>query len=265
MKTTAQDLTKRINASLETIATETDAMKQSEAFREWLRQCAKFYNYSIGNQMLIQWQFPNAGHVAGFNRWLKLRRYVRKGSRGIQILAPCIYADKDDATKRRVFYKIAYVFDESQTDGEPLIQLDWKSPERVEELEARLTDYIKSFGVKVSRVDHLPGSVQGSYSRHGNKIEILETAGTKTLIHEIAHAMLHKDTNQELTREERETEAEAVAFVVCDHFGITTKSPAYLATWSSAELIKAHAERIRQAAKNIIIAVEQEQEQEQVQ
>jgi hypothetical protein len=88
--TTAQDLTATIDQSIKTLAAETDAARQNEAFRLWLTTMSRFYSYSFGNQMLIAFQCPTASHVAGFRRWQSMNRFVRKGEKGIRILAPII-------------------------------------------------------------------------------------------------------------------------------------------------------------------------------
>ena len=109
-------------------------------------------------------------------------RYVRKGERGIPILAPVIVkADEDGVEDRKlVGFRVAYVFDESQTDGEPLpAPPNWKSPQKNEQLSERLTQYATDNGITV-KVQELPGSTQGVSS--GGRILLSPAAGTKTLI-----------------------------------------------------------------------------------
>lgn len=74
--------------------------------------------YSLGNQLLIAYQFPTASEVAGFREWLKRGRCVRKGERGIGILAPSFTPRVDDDGVEHVsrFYRTVFVFDVSQTD-----------------------------------------------------------------------------------------------------------------------------------------------------
>ena len=83
---------------------------------------ARFHRYSLGNVLLIAWQCPHASHVAGFHAWKRLGRRVRKGERAIHILAPVVYREiaSDPTSERLVAFKMACVFDVSQTDGQPL-------------------------------------------------------------------------------------------------------------------------------------------------
>lgn len=114
----ASELNAGIRSTIEQLANETDAARQSELFRNYLKTSAAFYDYSWHNQMLIWKQRPDASFVGGFNTWLKCGRYVRKGEKGIAILAPMFFKDKNekgDDTKR-IWFKIVYVFDRLSRD-----------------------------------------------------------------------------------------------------------------------------------------------------
>src|SRR5437879_2419962 len=96
---------------------------QSEALKTYLAVMSRFHRYSWGNILLIYSQRPDATHVAGFHSWLKLRRYVRKGEKGIVILAPMVGRKKsaDELTEdeqTRVFgFRAAHVFDRLSRDS----------------------------------------------------------------------------------------------------------------------------------------------------
>jgi hypothetical protein len=114
----AGELNAGIRSTIEQLANETDAARQSELFRNYLKTSAAFYDYSWHNQMLIWKQRADASFVGGFNTWLKCGRYVRKGEKGIAILAPMFFKDKNangDDTKR-IWFKIVYVFDRLSRD-----------------------------------------------------------------------------------------------------------------------------------------------------
>ena len=92
---------------------------QSERLKEYLAALARFRRYSWGNVMLIASQKPNATHVAGFHAWHKLGRFVKKGEKGILILAPIVRKNADnneetgpDKSSVAVGFRAAYVFDE---------------------------------------------------------------------------------------------------------------------------------------------------------
>src|ERR1700737_3399138 len=122
----ADDKVRKIaEEALDRLAAELEAGK-SEALKNYLAAMGRFHRYSWGNSLLIYSQRPEATHVAGFHAWLKMRRYVRKGEKGIVILAPMVGRKKSDDeltedNQTRVFgFRAAHVFDVSQTDGEPL-------------------------------------------------------------------------------------------------------------------------------------------------
>ncbi len=85
-----QELTEKINESITALCAETDTAKQNETYRAWLRTLSRFYSYSFNNWLLIYTQRPDASRVAGFQTWKSLGRFVKKGERGIRILAPII-------------------------------------------------------------------------------------------------------------------------------------------------------------------------------
>jgi antirestriction protein ArdC len=196
-------------------------------------------------------------------------RYVRKGEKGIAILAPMFFKNKNangDDTKR-IWFKIVYVFDISQTDGTPLPELPTKSVgNRGEDMLARLLRFAESRGIVVRFVDKCKINGAAGTSR-GTEIEIrtTETDATTqaaTLAHEIAHSLLHwtEDGHKITTRDglqigkqHRELEAEAVAYVVGSYFGIQSPSDFYLATYrvTPAMLLEA-VETIAKTVKTIL-------------
>lgn len=260
-KTTANDLNTIIKAHLEDLAKETDKARISDEMVRYLDFCAKFHQYSPSNIWLILMSKPNATHVAGFNAWKKMGRYVKRGEKGIAILAPMIYReDPDDEDSLKVLrgFRVVHVFDISQTDGQPLPeQPNWKSPEKNLELQKKLMDFAEQNGIKVT-IEELEGETQGIST--GGSILLSPNAGTKTLIHELAHEHLHQVENNQLSRAEKELEAEAVAYIVAKHFGISDlKSPNYIALHGNeAQDIKGCMSKITDKAKLLIEFVEGE-------
>lgn len=248
------ELTAHLEQTLEALAIHTGEVQHSEQFIEYLKSCSRFHAYSFGNILLILWQKPSATRVAGYHAWQKMNRHVRKGEKGIAILAPCIYSDKEDATKIRIFFKTVYVFDISQTDGEPLPEINWRTTEQNIELQTALTALVEANGWQVAYTESLDGA-EGMCQYSIKTISLLKGTGTSTLIHEIGHMLLHED-HRDMSREDKETEAESVAFVVCTHFGIETAAPTYLAGWSEPKQIKEHADRIIKTAHRIIECVQ---------
>src|SRR5438309_8935659 len=103
------------------------AIQDSESFRRWLDISARFHRYSLGNQLLIALQRPDATYVAGYNAWLKLGRHVKRGEKGIAILAPHrrkVTTDAGEEEQRVTGFGTGHVFALEQTDGEPLPRVD---------------------------------------------------------------------------------------------------------------------------------------------
>jgi len=256
---TSKDLSTRITKHIQELAQATDAARISEEMLHYLDMCARFHKYSPQNVWLIIMSKPNAFRVAGFHRWRSMGRYVKKGEKGIAILAPLMFrVDPDDPDNKNTElggFKVVYVFDVSQTDGEPLPEPpEWKSPEKNAELNRKLTEFAISHNIVVLEKEQ-PGEVQGRSLK--GAVEIDPSAGTKTLVHEIAHELLHNEGSPKLHVNIRELEAESVAYVVCKHFGMDgLASPNYIALHgATAELIIGHLTRIRTTATEIINAV----------
>jgi len=201
---------------------------QSEAMTNYLTVMAKFHDYSFRNCLLIAMQKPDATHVAGFNRWKDLNRFVRKGEKGIAILAPLVYRkkpddDNNDKPTEKVLrgFKVVHVFDISQTEGEELpgfASLAGDPGERLSQLEA----LIRRHGITL-KYEPLPTSVLG-LSRGGEIVVVPTLSPAETfsvLAHEFAHERLHQgERKKQVSKTVRETEAEAVAFVVCKAVGL---------------------------------------------
>jgi hypothetical protein len=251
----SSDLKTRITEHIQELAEATDAARVSEEMQQYLDMCARFHRYSPQNVWLILMTRRDATHVAGFKKWQSMGRHVKKGERGIPILAPIfkkIENNDSEEVEKLIGFKVVYVFDVSQTEGESLPgPPDWKSPEKNAELTKLLMDFALSKDIIVE-VKDLPGEIQGASC--GGKIILDPEAGTKTLIHEIAHEMLHqvKDAPKDSTI--RELEAESVAYIVAKHFGLDgLSSPNYNALHgATAKMILEHMERIRKSATEII-------------
>jgi hypothetical protein len=207
----------------------------SEGLTAYLTAMGRFHNYSFGNILEIARQKPDATRVAGLYAWNQLKRRVKKGERGIRILAPVIgikrkkdeEAEKDIRIQNHsvlVGFRSAYVFDVSQTDGEELPELSTKVSGDVGEQRERLIDFIVAQGIELEFKESIAPALGASY---GGKIVLLPGQSTaeefSTLVHELSHEMLHKaDRRTATTKIVRETEAEAIAFVVGKTIGLDT-------------------------------------------
>lgn len=247
-----------------------ESVRSSEGWAKWLRFQASLYRYSWNNTMLIALQCPGASIVMGFRKWQEQDRQVRKGEKSIKILAPCFRKQTDkntgEETSVLAFFRTVSVFDVSQTDGEEL-PLPCQPLEGGDSgLYAALKTHSEKRGVPV-RTESIPGMAHGYYDCIGKFIAVessnSQAQQAKTLAHEIAHSKLHADfSRDEQSRGDRELEAESVAYIVCNHFGLETGeySFAYVANWKGAEAIKGlkkSASRIAKAAKEIIEALEE--------
>ena len=205
---------------------------QSEVLRSYLAAMGKFHRYSASNILLIMTQRPDATHVAGYQTWRKLHRHVTRGAKGIMIFAPLVRrvvnANDCGMESRRedlVGYRAAVVFDVADTEGIPLPELS-KFAGNPGEYLARLKSLVTESGHSLEySTSILPALGQCS----PGKIIVLPGLSPAeefhVLTHEIAHSRLHFSARRaETTKRIRETEAEAVAFVVSQAIGLDTNS-----------------------------------------
>ena len=246
-----KELTDRLEAGIKEVFA-------SGHYREYLSAVHKFHSYSYNNSMLILMQKPEASYVAGFKTWETLGRHVKKGEKGITILAPCPYKSvnyvdvldpntgqvkRDEQGKvmkerkeiSRASFKAISIFDIYQTEGEPL-------PELAKELQGEISNYkvlmdsIRDVAPVPIRFDTWDVTKKGYYDLVTQEIVIKsgmsELQTVKTAIHETAHSILHKDKTHTKDSKTMEVEAESVAFVVCQYLGLDTSdySFGYLAS-----------------------------------
>ncbi len=138
---TGARLQERIHTYVEELARLTDQARISAAMQAYLETCARIHRYSWHNTLLILLARSQARLVAGYHTWLKLKRHVRQGEKGIPILAPIVVRDLDAGEDGQAILrcKVVYVFDIARAEGEALPPPpDWKSPARSRELSDRL-------------------------------------------------------------------------------------------------------------------------------
>ena len=229
----------------------------------YLTALSRFHNYSFGNVMLIMAQRPDATHVAGFNTWKSLGRSVKKGEKGLLIIAPMLLKPREeertDDDQPRLRFRAVHVFDISQTEGDPLPE-----PARVGgdpgEALSRLETAIRSGGIELEEHEHL-GGAEGAST--GGRIMIRSGQDPaerfSTLVHEWAHELLHQRTGEKRPpKVVRETEAEAVAFVVGQAIGLDTgtASADYIRLYrGDGTTLAASMDRIQKASDTIITAL----------
>ena len=202
----------------------------SDCLARYLTAMSRFHGYSWNNVLLICLQRATATHVAGFQTWHRFGRFVRKGEKGIVILAPLIgkknSEDDSESEEKRLFgFRAAYVFDISQTDGEPLPEFATVQGDPTEHT-ARLKAFVTEQGIALGYSDSIRPALGVS---RGGAITLacgLSAAQEfSTLAHELAHEKLHRtERRTQTTKMIRETEAEAVAFVVCRAIGLDTNT-----------------------------------------
>ncbi|WP_263382020.1 ArdC-like ssDNA-binding domain-containing protein [Granulicella arctica] len=243
----------------------------SDALTAYLNAMSRFHSYSFGNVLEIARQRPTATKVAGMYAWNQLGRRVKKGEKGIRILAPIIglkrksdeEAEKDitkQNTRVLVGFRNAYVFDVEQTEGVELPAMREVYGD-VGENHDRLVSFIERQGIELVYTEKIAPALGMSY---GGRIAILpgqsEAETFATLLHELAHEMLHKaERRTTTTKVVRETEAEAIAFVVGKAVGLEvgTASADYIALYhGNASLLIESLEVIQQTSAVILAALE---------
>ena len=259
-KQSNKDRIKEITAGIEKGIME---LFESDRYRQYLSTMSRFHKYSLNNVMLIHSQRPDATLVAGFNKWKnQFGRHVKKGERGIQILAPVPFKKKVDEVKldphtkapmldkdgnlvkeeKEVsvpMFKVVSVFDVSQTDGKPLPVLAHSLSGDVQQYEVFMEALRRTSPVPIV-IAHTDRDVDGFFDLTAQQITIQDgMSQVQTIcagVHEIAHSKLHNyDKMTELAddgvtvlapeekdRHTEEVEAESISYAVCQYFGIET-------------------------------------------
>ncbi|WP_114578782.1 ImmA/IrrE family metallo-endopeptidase [Saliphagus sp. LR7] len=295
-ETRSDEMNSTIEEWVDDLVTDVDEAAASAEFQEWLDIQSRFHDYSHRNTLLIKLQCPEASRVAGYNTWRnEFDRHVQEGESAIWIWAPIItkqcpecenspsYHDNSDCeydetppeewSKGLVGFKPASVFDISQTEGEPLPDLETEATGDPGELVPALLESADSLGVETRIVppdEWRYGEAKGVCKRRSMmtmhpQVEVKDRENqadlASTLIHEYAHAILHFEVEEEMERSKRELEAEAVAYVVGRYFGVDTSGSAfYLAAWSGddAEAITGRLGRISHTAQELIDTLEEQ-------
>ncbi|GCF12084.1 hypothetical protein Harman_00190 [Haloarcula mannanilytica] len=278
----------------EELVTEVEAAKSSQQFQQWLDVQSQFHDYSYRNTLLIARQCPEATKVAGYRTWQEeFDRQVQDGEQAIWIWAPIIarqcpdcgnspnYHENTDCeydetppeewSEGPVAFKPVPVFDISQTEGEPLPELETAARGDATDLFPAVTGAADTLGVEVAVVDAAEwdhGAAEGicrsadDEDEGDAEIEIKAQESTAAmaavLVHEYAHTLLHNGVTEKPEREKREVEAEAVAYVVGRHFGLDMSGSAlYLAAWQSdePEKILDRLDRISRTVTEVIEAI----------
>jgi antirestriction protein ArdC len=214
-------------------------LMQSENYKAALKLRKKMSHYSFGNVYLIWLQCPFASYIAGYQQWKALGRQVRKGETSIAITAPITKKREGEENGYDLLgYKTASVFDISQTDGDalelPVPKILEGSSDDIKAAIKCLETYCQNQNVTLTYEPLERAKGMYSKTKHSiilrNDLPPLQTL--KTFIHEVTHALMHRETNDRVTGE---LEAESCAFLVCDALGLDASqySFAYLANWAN--------------------------------
>src|ERR1700728_3606959 len=264
---TAKDI---IAANVQNLIEQLEA-GHSDALTAYFDAMSRFHHYSFGNILEIARQRPTATRVAGMYAWNQLGRRVKKGEKGIRILAPIIgtkrkkdeEAEKDitkQNTRVLVGFRNAYVFDVAQTDGAELPAMREMSGS-VGDNHERLVSFIEEQGIELVFTENIAPALGVSY---GGRIAILpgqsKAEEFSTLVHELAHEMLHKaERRTTTTKVVKETEAEAIAFIVGKAVGLKVggASADYIHLYhGNASLLAESLEMVQQTSAVILAALE---------
>lgn len=261
---------KDMQQAVSTLLAEIKAGK-TDRLLNYLKFAAKFHKYSPLNQMLIAEQAPNATYVAGYSQWKKMGYQVKKGAKGIAIIAPRPYGKavmkneetgEETITYLGVTFTLAYVFDASQLEArpdKPIPSFFTSLADDQDTLYTAIANAVQKDGIKLEIGE--TGRAQG-YSKGGTirlKNGLDSTNRVLTLIHEWAHEKLHHNPQgRELTTNKRELHAEAISYIVTHHFGIHNPfSSDYLQSWGNNEKeLLAELETIKATASAIIEQIE---------
>jgi hypothetical protein len=275
----------RLDDAHQRLTTAVEQLRTSEDWLGYLAAMRRFHNYSASNVLLITMQRPDATRVAGFGTWKSLGRSVKKGAKGIAVLAPMtrripVDGEGDDAPEETVTrvcgFRIVYVFDVSDTEGAPLpvpgtTTLAGDPPS---DMWDALSGQLAAEGYTVELVDAIacsPGA-NGVTIPDRHLVQVATAGRTpaghaRTLAHELAHVLLHADHLAGATRRRIEVEAESVAYLVADGFGLGTGdyTVGYVTHWSEGnpDLVLATATTVQRCAARILAAATRDAEEPQ--
>ena len=276
----------KLSATHDRLVAAIEALVSGEDWRAMLEVAQRFHTYSMSNVLLICAQQPGATRVAGYGTWKRLGRQVRRGERGIAILAPVLARttraasaadggahdqapEEGVGTGERVLcgFRVAHVFDVSQTEGEPLaevapVPLEGTAPAALFDALARL---LERSGYHLLRADCSPANGKTHFLSRTVVVrpDLSDAQALKTLVHEIAHTMLHDGSEYGAgCRGGAEVEAESVAYLVCAAAGLRTDAYSfpYVARWADGNLdtIRESATRVVSCARKLVIGAEAE-------
>jgi hypothetical protein len=273
------------------------ALADSDRWQQYLKFQSKFHRYSFLNTLLILFQKPGATCVAGYTKWNELGRYVKAGEKGIAIMVPYGRKKKSESDEKQaaeldgiglddgsqnpdhqsagqatVFFGTGYVYDVSQTEGREIPEvLTLLTGEDKLALNELVDQVITARGYQVKVVDREAAYGANGVCQWKEKViliadDLSPLHRVKTRVHELAHSMMHTEEEYRLHTEKSvlELEAESVAYVVLNHFGMDASdySFGYLATWQGGDkervisAFKASGKRIQEAAEEIINGIE---------
>lgn len=254
------------------------SITSGDDWKRLLKFQSQFHTYSFNNQILIWHQRPHSTYVAGFKAWQKLGRNVKKGEKGIKILAPNPFKVKSEGDDEKVImrFRTTHVFDISQTEGEDVPQNDFVKlldgeTDRAYDAWHRGIQYAKSIGFDVDAVTEIEECppANGACFHSDKKIVIKEASKdqmAKTLIHELAHATMHGDLggyDKVHSRAYAEVEAESTAYVVAGLLGLDTSdySFGYIAEWSNGDtkMVTESGERICKCVQSIMSFIQEDE------
>jgi hypothetical protein len=217
-------------------------IRNSKRFQEFIDFCSRFNNYSYYNLLSIYFHYPHATLVAGIKTWWnRYGRRIKKGEKGIPILAPIIKRIEElnpetgetIRTEKLVGFRTVYVWDVSQTYGKELpIERIAKPLEGKAEQYSIAKNWVSTYYCPV--LEKPLGEIKGYTDFRTIVINsnLDEAHKLKTLFHELSHYLLHSSVDYSKTR--KEFEAELTAYLVCRKLGIDSSSYSldYLAIYS---------------------------------
>jgi hypothetical protein len=293
---TTEGASSTVDSLHEMLIEEIRKLRTADDWKRWLKTAAAFHEYSFRNAILIAAQRPEATLVGGWSTWKQLGRNVSKGEKAIRVFAPVFsrskkvvddkgatarrvdleLADDSETAKKRsgrrlVGFRVAYVWDVSQTNGEPLpkppaaARLVGPAPTGLWE---GLATCVEGEGFRLSVEPTKRPGVDGFTDFEARRIVVSdslgEAAAVSTLAHEVAHMRMHDpdtvaSSGSVMCRGMREVEAESVAFILLAHHGMETDGDSfpYVAGWA-ASVDKKEPERVVQRSGERVLRMARE-------
>ena len=236
LKQKQEDRKAKVKKVLDIVSQGIDNLFNSVSYKKYLSVMSRFFNYSANNIILIALQRPTSTALAGYNSWTqKFSRQVRAGEKGIAILAPCL-----DNETHGMTYRIVYVFDIDQTEGEMIPEIVLQHQElTVSQRSSALFNSVREIlDIPTLSVSQIKTGEKGIYSERDKAIMIKQGLSEQDRAKAIIrNYIFYRIAQSNFTREEQELIADSITYIICEKYKLDLAefSFSYIAAWQNKD------------------------------